>query len=306
MKSYILILTTILFALPTQIYADIFQRITTPDDVTEDGEYIIGALGYTNPRFFILKDYNKSKYSFSSINYSADIPRTIDTKDIPEARILRAVYDNDCIALDLDGQHITTNNQNRLIISTDAHTSWKITSTDGEFTLENNGRYFRLNSKIGANLESPSTFGIYAESIHENRIILYKRCQSEQNVRHYRRFIHSGVWETLCLPFTCSTPEGCKVYTISTADDGISLTYKEVSTILAGTAYVICSNKDLLFSVSAIDDSFSEIPREGLLTGTYTPIHINSMYALDGNNFIPMATECLVPAFRAYLKLSAK
>lgn len=280
--------------------ADVFTRVTRTEQLTEDGEYVIGAKGgpvYTS--FYLLDVYNAKKKYFVATVFSNDIPEQITAPAVPAWHIVR---EGEHFALSLDGAYIALSKEETVLTSQD-HISWQaLPQPDGTFKFTDGQKYFRLNS-----LQKGSRFKCLADNDYEGTLVIYKRSIPLSSLTSYSRFWETAGWETVCLPFSCAVPQGFTAYAVSgnsSAESGNSsatLTYEETSQLQAGVSYVVRGEAGALFSVEKTS-SYADAPRPGLLAGTYAPLSLASGYVLNGTDFVPAAPGCYLPPFCAYLQ----
>lgn len=280
--------------------ADVFTRVTRTEQLTEDGEYVIGAKGYpTNTSFFLLDAYNAKKKYFAATVFSNDIPEQITDPAVPVWRIVR---EGERFALSIDGAYMALSKKDVVLASYD-HISWQVLpQPDGTFVLTDGQYFFHLYS-----LKKGSYFKCYGDIGFEGTLVIYKRSIPLSSLTSYSRFWETTGWETVCLPFSSAVPQGFTAYAVSgnssveSGNPAVPLTYEETSQLQAGVSYVVRGEAGALFSVEKTS-SFADAPRPGLLAGTYAPLPLASGYVLNGTDFVPAAPGCYLPPFCAYLQ----
>lgn len=280
--------------------ADVFTRVTRTEQLTEDGEYAIGAKGRSDyPYFYILSRYNSKEKHFNALIYSNDIPESLPET---EALVFHIVREGDRLVLCLDENYVALI-KNELALSSLGHISWQVLpQPDGTFKFTDGQKFLRLNSR-----QKNPRFKCLSDTDDEGTLVIYKRAIPLSSLTSYSRFWETAGWETVCLPFSCAVPQGFTAYAVSgnsSAESGNSsatLTYEETSQLQAGVSYVIRGEAGALFSVEKTS-SFADAPRPGLLAGTYAPLSLASGYVLNGTDFVPAAPGCYLPPFCAYLQ----
>lgn len=293
--------------------ADVFTRVTRAEQLTEDGEYVIGAKGGpTHTSFYLLDVYDAKKKNFVASIFSDDIPEQIESPAVPVWHIVR---EGERIALSFDGAYMAFS-KGEIVLAPNDHISWQVLpQPDGTFVLTDGQKYFHLWS-----LEKGSYFKCYVEIGFEGTLVIYKRAIPLSSLTSYSRFWEAAGWETVCLPFSCAVPQGFTAYSVSgnaaavsesldavgstaaavSGRSAASLAYEETSQMQAGVSYVVRGEAGALFSVEKTN-SFADAPRPGLLAGTYAPLSLASGYVLNGTDFAPVAPGCYLPPFCAYL-----
>lgn len=116
-------------------------------------------------------------------------------------------------------------------------------------------------------------------------------------------------WGTLCFPLSANIPDGLTVYKISGVDNNV-ITVEEVQTIEANKPYLAKGKKGTYeLSGTPYKEYDSPILKNGLLTGTYNTIQINSdnQYVLQNINgnigFYKVTSAISIPPYKAYLEL---
>ena len=272
--------------------ADVFTRVTRAEQLTEDGEYVIGAKGGpTHTSFYLLDVYDAKKKNFVASIFSDDIPEQIESPAVPVWHIVR---EGERIALSFDGAYMAFS-KGEIVLAPNDHISWQVLpQPDGTFVLTDGQKYFHLWS-----LKKGSYFKCYVEIGFEGTLVIYKRAIPLSSLTSYSRFWEAAGWETVCLPFSCAVPQGFTAYSVS-GSSAASLAYEETSQMQAGVSYVVRGEAGALFSVEKTN-SFADAPRPGLLAGTYAPLSLSSGYVLNGTDFVPAAPGCYLPPFCAYL-----
>lgn len=270
---------------------DEFVRISSLDDLTEDGEYVIGAKGTVDyPYFYLLHDYDTKKKYFKAVQHGTDVPQTLSA---PDALVWHVVRQGSRIVLSLDGAFVAQS-KGDLIISSSEHTTWEVQpQPNGSFKLTDGTKYLHIRTQL-----STSYFKCLSDDDKEGTLLLYKRTIPLPLLSSYARFWETDGWETLCLPFSCPVPQGFAAYAVRSLE-GETLTSEPVSFLEAGVPYVVRGQGAALFAVRKARD-FCDRPQPGCLTGTYVPCHLQSGYVLDGTDFVPAAAGCYVPPFCAY------
>lgn len=279
--------------------ADVFTRVTRAEQLTEDGEYVIGAKGGpTHTSFYLLDVYDAKKKNFVASIFSDDIPEQIESPAVPVWHIVR---EGERIALSLDGAYMAFS-KGEIVLAPNDHISWQVLpQPDGTFVLTDGQKYFHLWS-----LEKGSYFKCYIEIGFEGTLVIYKRAIPLSSLTSYSRFWEAAGWETVCLPFSCTVPQGFTAYSVSGSLDAVSgnadaaLVYEETQQLQAGVPYVVRGEAGALFSVEKTK-TYADAPRPGLLAGTYAPLSLASGYVLNGTDFVPVAPGCYLPPFCAYL-----
>ena len=280
--------------------ADVFTRVTRTEQLTEDGEYVIGAKGRSDyPYFYILSRYNSKEKHFNALIYSNDIPESLPET---EALVFHIVREGDRLVLCLDENYVALI-KNELALSSLGHISWQVLpQPDGTFKFTDGQKFLRLNSR-----QKNPRFKCLSDTDDEGTLVIYKRAIPLSSLTSYSRFWETAGWETVCLPFSCTVPQGFTAYAVSgnsSAESGnpaVPLTYEETSQLQAGVSYVVRGEAGALFSVEKTS-SFADAPRPGLLAGTYAPLSLASGYVLNGTDFVPAAPGCYLPPFCAYLQ----
>lgn len=280
--------------------ADVFTRVTRTEQLTEDGEYVIGAKGRSDyPYFYILSRYNSKEKHFNALIYSNDIPESLPET---EALVFHIVREGDRLVLCLDENYVALI-KNELALSSLGHISWQVLpQPDGTFKFTDGQKFLRLNSR-----QKNPRFKCLSDTDDEGTLVIYKRAIPLSSLTSYSRFWETAGWETVCLPFSCTVPQGFTAYAVSgnsSAESGNSsatLTYEETSQLQAGVSYVVRGEAGALFSVEKTS-SYADAPRPGLLAGTYAPLSLASGYVLNGTDFVPAAPGCYLPPFCAYLQ----
>lgn len=293
--------------------ADVFTRVTRAEQLTEDGEYVIGAKGGPSyPSFYILSQYVTGKRYFKALAYSSDVPATLPET---EALVWHIVREGEQIALRTGADFVALKKENTALDPYD-HVSWQVEEqSDGTFKLHSGASYFRI-----VTWETASYFKCLADDKFEGTLVIYKRAIPLSSLTSYSRFWEAAGWETVCLPFSCAVPQGFTAYSVSgdaaavsgsldavgstaaavSGRSAASLAYEETSQMQAGVSYVVRGEAGALFSVEKTN-SFADAPRPGLLAGTYAPLSLASGYVLNGTDFVPAAPGCYLPPFCAYL-----
>lgn len=280
--------------------ADVFTRVTRTEQLTEDGEYVIGAKGGpTHTSFYLLDVYDAKKKNFVASIFSDDIPEQIESPAVPVWHIVR---EGERIALFLDGAYMAFS-KGEIVLAPNDHISWQVLpQPDGTFVLTDGQKYFHLWS-----LGKGSYFKCYGDIGFEGTLVIYKRAIPLSSLTSYSRFWETAGWETVCLPFSCTVPQGFTAYAVSgnsfaeSGNSSVPLTYEESSQLQAGVSYVVRGEAGALFSVEKTK-TYADAPRPGLLAGTYAPLSLSSGYVLNGTDFVPAAPGCYLPPFCAYLQ----
>ena len=279
--------------------ADVFTRVTRAEQLTEDGEYVIGAKGGPSyPSFYILSQYVTGKRYFKALAYSSDVPATLLET---EALVWHIVREGEQIALRTGADFVALKKENTALDPYD-HVSWQVEEQpDGTFKFHSGASYFRI-----VTWETASYFKCLTDDKYEGTLVIYKRAIPLSSLTSYSRFWEAAGWETVCLPFSCTVPQGFTAYSVSGSLDAVSgnadaaLVYEETQQLQAGVSYVVRGEAGALFSVEKTN-SFADAPRPGLLAGTYAPLSLSSGYVLNGTDFAPVAPGCYLPPFCAYL-----
>lgn len=273
--------------------ADVFTRVTRTEQLTEDGEYVIGAKGGpTHTSFYLLDVYDAKKKNFVASIFSDDIPEQIESPAVPVWHIVR---EGERIALFLDGAYMAFS-KGEIVLAPNDHISWQVLpQPDGTFVLTDGQKYFHLWS-----LGKGSYFKCYVEIGFEGTLVIYKRAIPLSSLTSYSRFWEAAGWETVCLPFSCAVPQGFTAYSVS-GDAAAALVFEETQQLQAGVPYVVRGEGGALFCVEKTK-TYADAPRPGLLAGTYAPLSLASGYVLNGTDFVPAAPGCYLPPFCAYLQ----
>lgn len=294
MKRLFLLLLFAPFLLPC-LAEEPFVRVTSLDEITEDGEYVIGAKALDNRPFYLMQSTLKNKH-FQAFSSGNAVPDEIEANT--DAAVCHFVRHGAKWVLTIGDMFVkaaSEKNTNVSLSPTD-YTSWTATFADGKLYLQNGERYFLIYSK-----ESSAVFGNYTlPSYNEGPLIIYKRSVPHSSMTEYSRIWETTGWEILCLPFSCALPQGFEAYHIESVE-GNNLQQTPASFLEAGTAYVVKGTAGALFSVRKAS-GYAAAPQESLLTGTYAPRRLTTGYVLDGTDFVPAADGCLLPAFCAFLQ----
>lgn len=270
---------------------EIFTRIYSAEELTEDGEYIIGAMGFSNPRFFICGT------NMVGIDYSDSPVDKLTT--VGQALIFNIIYKGDQIIFKHHEQYLCAkSSKSTLEFSTQNFNSWRVTMQEADFKLYSGDKCLRLYSRE----REASIFGLYSSSSREATLVIYKRSIPLSQMNRYERYLDANTWETLCLPFNAALPAGLKAYEVSERK-GTELSYTSATSILAGHPYIIQSESSQFVVFSSHDTHHATTPSStstGII-GTFLSATINQGYILNGKQFAPAAPGCIVPAFRCYL-----
>lgn len=269
---------------------DVFTRIYSAEELTEDGEYVIGAMGFSNPRFFICGS------NMVGIDYSAS--PTEKLTDVSQALVFNIIYNGDQIIFTHHEQYLCAKStKTSLEFSTQNHTPWRITVQNGDFKLYFGDKCLRINSYT----TKASTFGLYSSSSKEATLVIYKRSIPLSQMNSYKRCLEADRWETLCLPFSAALPSGVEAYEVSD-HDGTTLSYTAVTSLQAGLPYIIQSKASQIVTFSNNGGSHATVPSSTAtgFTGTFIPITRKQGFLLNGKQFVPATSGSIVPAFRCY------
>lgn len=284
--------TVLLALLCLMLQAQDYVRVTRAEDITEDAEYIIGAMGYTNPQFYVMTR-KISTGRFVAQAYAEATPATLSA-DCEAAR-WTVCYSSDAIALyDEEDHGIGIKSGTQLQIDAPLTFWTPQEQADGTFKFLYNGKLLHINSNMSA-----SCFGYYADSGSETHIVLYKRATPHSQWTTYRRHLTSGRWETLCLPFATTVPAGVEAIIAEQRQDS-EISYSPATYIPAGTPCLIRSKGSTVVTLQSDGTTVTSPNAHTPLRGAFTPLHPTG-YALDGTALAPLASGALIPAFRAYL-----
>lgn len=271
-----------------------FVRITSVEQITEDGEYIIGAKALAERPFYLMKAELKKNH-LQGIPYGDEVPEVIEEET--DAAVCHFVRQGDKLVIKVNEMYVNVPKPKETGVegSYSFHTLWTVSSSKGEFYFQSGERYFLLSSS-----SKDAVFGYYSLPLYEEGpIVIYKRSVPLSEWNSYARFWEASGWETVCLPFSCPVPNGFTAYLVSEADE-VSCTYEEVSFMEAGAVYAVKGAKGELFSVRKAS-GFSPVPQQGFLSGTYVPCRLSSGFVMDGTDFVPAAAGCYLPPFCGYL-----
>lgn len=284
------LLLLLLTALST--YADeLFRRVQSVDELTENAEYIIAAMGYTSPRFYVC--------GTGMVGIDCGASPAEELSSTGGALIFSLIYEGEQIVLEHKEQFLCTKSgKNDLELSTQNYTPWRVTPRDGGFALLSGDKCLRINSYQS----KASRFGLYSVNSQESTLLLYKRTMPVEQMQDYARFLKANTYETLILPFATALPDAqTKAYVVSRSGDELS--YTEVSTLAAHTPYIIIRAKAGLIRLRADQAPSAEPFPHNALVGTLSPLRTSNALVLNGKEFVPAGPNCLVPAFRAYMTL---
>lgn len=288
MRTATFLVFTLITILSSTLAGQTFQRISTPDELTEDGEYIIGAQAEFGRPFYLLTP------QLTAHPISGEIPGTLSADC--GAAIWTITHRGEHIALSSRGMWLThRNSSTELILSDKEYDTWLFTLSDGHLLAADDSRCLRINS-----LTTSARFGYYAQKGYEDTLTIYKRTIPLNEIERYQRFFDEE-WETLCLPFSANLPASVRAYTI-TGIKGSTLNYIPVSGALqAGQAYLLQAPVGTLATFTGISTTRATTPQPSLLQGTYVPLQLNAGHFLQHGNFSPTSSTCIVPPFRAYI-----
>lgn len=276
-----------------------FVRITSVEQITEDGEYIIGAKALAERPFYLMKAELKKNH-LQGIPYGDEVPEVIEGET--DAAVCHFVRQGDKLVIKVNEMYVNVPKPKETGVegSYSFHTLWTVSSSKGEFYFQSGERYFLLSSS-----SKDAVFGYYSLPLYEEGpIVIYKRSVPLSEWNSYARFWEATGWETVCLPFTCEVPSGFEAYAVEGAD-GETLQYQQVQTLQAGVAYVVKGEAGALFSVSGSGNVLT--PQEGLLRGVFASETLHTGYVLDGKDFVPAAEKgCFLSPFRAYIRAYAE
>lgn len=269
---------------------DVFTRIYSAAELTEDGEYIIGGKGADNHPFYLLNA------DFSGLNYGSKIPATISLST--DMTVWTLVYRGGDLILSIQDKYVYASNPSSSGVKLHASqgTSWQVSVVDNLFRLNNGSRLFSLYSTSTA-----AKFGNYAVQVKEGPLVIYKRSIPLSQMNRYKRYLDAGNWETLCLPFSAALPSGVEAYEVSAHND-TTLSYTAVTSLQAGLPYIIQSKTSQIVTFSNNGGSHATVPSSTAtgFTGTFIPITRKQGFLLNGKQFVPATSGSIVPAFRCY------
>lgn len=312
MRKIFLILYVL--AMPLCLMADgAFVRITQIEELVENGEYIIVAADspeYPGVYVFTSTKAGSSNYLAYKVSDKNEVPATMTTS-APNTIVWQLAYSADEVVL-VNGGKMLLASSSVLSFADAEYTSWKVKAdADGRFFLTFGDRYLKANIRGGASTKS--RFGAYATpannmEVDPCHVYIYRRKVAPTDMtEYYRSFSTSGDWETICLPFACKVPAGCEAYEVTgksevTTESAVSaLKHSEpVELLSAGIPYILTRAYMGMAHFVKSGASVSQ-PRSNYLQGTFAPVRIGSGYVLDGKDFVRASSNCLVPAFRAYI-----
>lgn len=283
--------TVLLALLCLTLQAQDYVRVTRAEDITEDAEYIIGAMGNLYHNFYLMAGSPKDGFS-PALLYGETVPDALPADCGAEAWTV--CYSSNSIALYHPSQQFLSLKNDKVALGV-TPTFWAISALDdGTFVLTYNGKALRLYYR-----DSGSRFGYYSTESIDRSIVLYKRSTPHSQWTTYRRHLTSERWETLCLPFATTVPAGVEAIIAEQRLDS-EISYSPATYIPAGTPCLIRSKGSTVVTLQSDGTTVTSPNAHTPLRGTFTPLHPTG-YALDGTAFAPLASGALIPAFRAYL-----
>lgn len=300
MKRLALILMMVAgVGMPSQLLAeDVFRRMTSSDDLTENADYLVGVVmqsPHSGPWVLYVLSSKSFKTHLTAVETAfREAPETLEA---PEGNcVWRIVRCGGDIALrSAAGQYISNPKGSDLSL-TASPSFWTPQDEAMTISLQNTatGKY------LGGGHLSRSPYTRYFGAYAEGPLCLYKREQAPESLTAYERFWEADGCETLCLPFACTVPQPFTAYAVSEGS-GDQPAYTPTTSLGAGQPAVIKGPKGLLFRVEAVGPP-AAAPQPAYLTGTFRPLRLNQGRVLTDQGFEPVAEGCFLPAFRAYLK----
>lgn len=308
-----------LILMPLSLLAEgAFVRITRAEEITENGEYVVVAVGTQEyPGVYELATTrNKAgNYVANRISTTSDVPNQLELTE--KTMVWRVGVSGGQVFLRIGDKFLQGSNS-AFVLADSAPTLWGVEANEGRFYLSSGEKYLCASIR-NPNL-SVSYFGYYSAAADvtkvPNYVFLYRRAESPASMPDYVRYFGAPEsWQSICLPFACEVPSDCKAYEVTGRQPDGSIAHSDNLTYLeAGVPYIIMrahvgvahfkkQGPASVKSASGWSRSASVVskPASAFLRGTFEPLHISSGYVLDGKDFVRAATDCIVPPFRAYL-----
>lgn len=286
-------LLLLICVLPISLWGEtIYQRIYSVEEITENGEYIIGAMSRAVSELDVHYFYVLNQ-SGSAAKYIPEIPHQIDGDNALHLKFIP--YGDKFVLQSGKGYLKAPKSGSTMAYASPEYTIWDISEEDGEFIISSGDHALHLSTGW-----SSTKFAFLSRNSIEATVCIYKHTHAPESITSYTRFLADSDWETLCLPFSCAVPQGIKAKRFASYNNG-ELTYTATTTLEAGIPYIISGHAGTLFQVQSNGQSAPH-PLTMVATGTFTPLHITEGYVLNGKEFVPSSADTFIPAYRAYIK----